>query len=167
VVPRVRNLLDRFRPAGAPGAATSAGVPADRRASAVRELEPIFAELGPVVRQCATIRREATAAAADHVAQSAERARTLIARAQREGEAERAATASALRAQAEDAARQRVAEAEDEAVDVRRVAEARRPELLHRVLERVWADLMDVVGAPDGIGVDRTTTRPSPPGSSP
>jgi hypothetical protein len=167
VVPSVRHLLDRFRPAGAPGAATSAGVPADRRASALRELEPVFAELAAVVGECEAIRTEAATGAAADVAHAAERARILIARAQRDSDAERAATAAALRAQAEDAARQRVAEAEIGAADVRNLADARRPELLQRVLDRVRADLIGLVGAPSGTGVDRGTARPRPPESSP
>ena len=39
-----RDLLHRFRPVGAPGAAP-AGVPADRVAEVSRELQPVFDEL--------------------------------------------------------------------------------------------------------------------------
>ena len=44
-MPRVRDVLYRFRPAGAPGAASSAGVPVDRSADLAAELEPVFALL--------------------------------------------------------------------------------------------------------------------------
>lgn len=42
-MPRVRDLLYRFRPARAPGAAASAGVPVDRTAELTAELEPLIA----------------------------------------------------------------------------------------------------------------------------
>jgi hypothetical protein len=42
-MPRVRDLLYRFRPEGAPGAAAAAGVPADRAAELTAELEPLIA----------------------------------------------------------------------------------------------------------------------------
>jgi hypothetical protein len=142
-------------------------VPADRRASALRELEPVFAALAGVIGDSETIRTEAATGATAYVAEAAERARILIARAQRDSDAERAATAAALRAQAEDAARQHVAEAEIEAAEVRRLAEARRPELLQRVLDRVRADLMGVVGSASATGVEQGRTRPSQPESSP
>ena len=44
-VPRVSDLLYRFRPSGAPGAATQAGVPADRARDLAEELEPVFASV--------------------------------------------------------------------------------------------------------------------------
>ena len=47
-MPRTRGLLQRFRGAGAPGAASAVGVPADRVAETAAELEPVFARLAPV-----------------------------------------------------------------------------------------------------------------------
>ena len=44
-MPSARDMLQRFRPIGTPGAAAPAGVPADRAAELGRELQPVFDEL--------------------------------------------------------------------------------------------------------------------------
>ena len=51
-MPRVRDLLYRFRPAGGPGSATAAGVPADRARDLAEELEPVFTALAPTLAHC-------------------------------------------------------------------------------------------------------------------
>lgn len=51
-MPRVRDLLYRFRPAGGPGSATPAGVPADRERDLAAELAPVFGALAPTLAQC-------------------------------------------------------------------------------------------------------------------
>ena len=166
-MPRVSDLLARFRPAGSPGAATTAGVPADRRESVARELDPVFAELAAVTRECETIRREAAAAAARCEVDAAERAQAALERARSESEAERAATAAALRAQVAAAASDSIAEAEAEAARVQDRAEQRRAGLLARVLSRVRADLMAVIDAPEALGAGTTGTAGRPRAESP
>ena len=59
---RPRDLLDRVRLSGAPGAAAS-GVPADRAAQAAAELGPLLARLDAVQREAQRIRVEAEAEA--------------------------------------------------------------------------------------------------------
>jgi hypothetical protein len=54
-VPRVRDLLYRFRPSGAPGTAARPGVPADRARDLADELEPVFSALAPTVAQCRAV----------------------------------------------------------------------------------------------------------------
>jgi hypothetical protein len=49
---RLSDWLYRLRPSGAPGSATAAGVPADRRRSDELELEPVFAELAATEEVC-------------------------------------------------------------------------------------------------------------------
>jgi len=51
-MPRVRDLLYRFRPSGAPGGASATGVPIDRAATVAAELEPLFGQLAEVERRC-------------------------------------------------------------------------------------------------------------------
>jgi hypothetical protein len=155
-VPRVRDLLARFRPAGSPGAATTAGVPADRRESVARELDSVFAELAPAIRRCAIIRGEGTAAAARCEVDAAERAQAAIERARSESGAERAATAAALRARVAAAASESVAEAEAEAARVRRRADQQRDALVAKILSQVRADLMAVIDAPEALGAGTT-----------
>lgn len=142
---RARDLLDRFRPAGAPGAATAAGVPADRRESVAAELEPIFAALAPVQAECERLRRASAEHALAREATATRMARALLARARSESAAERAAAAATLRERAKITAGRTLAHAEDEAAEIRRNAEARRPDLVGRILERVRADLRGLV----------------------
>lgn len=52
-LPQLRDFLERFRPAGAPGAAASAGVPADRSRELEAELRPVLALLEGVDAECA------------------------------------------------------------------------------------------------------------------
>jgi hypothetical protein len=54
-MPRVRDLLYRFRPAGTPGSAGVAGVPVDHAADLAAELGPLFAQLAPTEAACAQI----------------------------------------------------------------------------------------------------------------
>ncbi len=140
-MPSVRDLLNRFRPAGAPGAATAVGVPGDRRDSVVAELEPVFAHLADVVRHCDELRREAAAAAADREAAAAERGRVIAASARADSAADRASTAATLRAEAADAARRALARAEGEARQVRHDGDARRVGLVARAIDLVRAEL--------------------------
>ncbi|MGW2209721.1 hypothetical protein [Streptomyces sp. NPDC001781] len=58
----LRDFLERFRPAGTPGASAT-GVPADRSAERAAELEPALARLTDVQQQVARIRDGAEEAA--------------------------------------------------------------------------------------------------------
>jgi hypothetical protein len=55
-VPSTRDLLQRFRPAATPGAATATGVPADRRNERAAELAAVFGALESTVAQADRIR---------------------------------------------------------------------------------------------------------------
>jgi len=107
-LPQLRDFLDRFRPAGAPGAAR-AGVPADRAGELASELEPVLAQLADTEAECRRIvadaEQEASRIAADARAQAA----WLAADAQRRADAARDAAAertlAAARAEADASAR--------------------------------------------------------------
>jgi cell division septum initiation protein DivIVA len=114
-LPRARDFLDRFRPVGAPGAASRAGVPADRAAELADELEPVLALLAGTDAECrriiATARQEA-----ERVAERArEQSAALAADARRRARAAHDATAehvlAAARAEADDAVRSASAQA--------------------------------------------------------
>jgi len=138
-VPNVRDLLDRFRPAGPPGAASSVAVPADRRADAEQELAGVFAALADVERQCAQVRADAEHDAARRKAQSQRMTAAIVARARTQATAERAAAAAAeVRAAQEEAARI-LQEAQQSAARARSAAEQRLPDLVDRVVARAWA----------------------------
>lgn len=140
-VPRPRDLLLRFRFAGAPGAAAGGGVPADRKAEAAAELTPVLALLDPVqeeVRRIRTdararaqrVRRDAEADAEERVATA--RATAAQVRAQAATEVVRAAAAEQdATAAATDGAAERV----------REHAAAQMPAYVDRVVAAVIASL--------------------------
>ena len=120
-----RDLLDRFRPVGAPGAAAPAGVPADRVAELSRELQPVFDELVEVQRQCAELRTAAAAEATARRGAGAARARAIVAAARLDAEAQRADAAARERRETEQESAATIAAAEREAAEIHRRAEER------------------------------------------
>jgi hypothetical protein len=153
-VPGVRDLLDRFRPAGAPGAAGAAGVPTDRQKSVADELAPVFAGLAGVEAECDRMRREAAQTAAHRRADAADRARVMVARARGEAAAIRAAVAARIREDTAAELAQLVARTTAEADELRRRGARRLPELVSMVVERVREDLATLDGSAPG-GPDR------------
>ena len=105
-MPQARDFLDRFRPAGAPGAASRAGVPANRAAELSAELEPTLALLTGTHTECdriiGTARRDAGRIADDAREQAAAIAADAQdrARAAREGAVEQALAAARAEASA-------------------------------------------------------------------
>jgi vacuolar-type H+-ATPase subunit H len=89
-MPRIRDLLYRFRPASAPGAASASGVPADRTADMAGELQPVFAQLSATEEECRGLVQSAEQQAARILDTAREHARELSRQA-----SERAATARA------------------------------------------------------------------------
>jgi len=88
-MPRIRDVLDRFRPSGAPGAASGAAVPADRAAEQAIELAPVFAALADTQAEVARIRAAGAAGSARRREAAAEVAAQIVARARQRAEAER------------------------------------------------------------------------------
>lgn len=149
-MPGVRDLLDRFRPAGAPGPAGIAGVPADRQDSVAAELKPVFAALAEVEEECERLRRDAARAAARHADAADAQAHALVAGARNGAGAERAAAAARVREDAAAEVAHLEASAAGEADEIRRRNAHRRPWLLSQVIERVRADLAALDGGGPG-----------------
>ncbi|MGH8867626.1 MAG: hypothetical protein ACRDYU_06490, partial [Actinomycetes bacterium] len=78
-MPRSGDFLERFRPAGAPGAAAAAGVPADRVAELSAELEPVLARLAGTQREAERIRAAARRDAEQRRDHATASARALVA----------------------------------------------------------------------------------------
>lgn len=134
-MPRARDLLDRFRPVGTPGAGSPAGVPADRRADALHELAPVFARLHMIDDECESTIRAARDIAARRDAESAAAAADILQRAR--------ATAPQLRA---DASARREAEALRDLVATRAAYDAEAARVL-RVVEQRLPAYVDLVVA--------------------
>ena len=124
-MPRSRDILQRFRTAGTPGAATSTGVPADRVAELAAELEPVLARLVAVREEASRIRTEAR--------HEAER--------RRQAAAERADAAIRLTRHAEEETAATLAAAELEAAAVSRRVTEMMPSYLERVVSATRAAL--------------------------
>jgi hypothetical protein len=148
-----RELLHRFRPAGAPGAASATGVPADRGADLAAELQPLFARLTVTEQECGLIVQQAQAAADQVRARAAQRARALVLAAQQRVDGERAAVAAQARQRGEEESAATLASAADQAALVRRRAVERLPAQVDAVMAGVQALI-------DGSG-------PAGPGSAP
>lgn len=97
-MPRVRDVLLRFRPSGAPGAATAAGVPVDRAGELATELGPVLDLLAETERECAAVLERARLEEREIRARETERARGVIASGRAHVEAERSAAAARSRA---------------------------------------------------------------------
>lgn len=125
----LRDFLERFRPAGTPGA-SAVGVPADRTAERSAELEPTLAQLMDVQREAARIRASADEAA-ETVRQDAAREATELVAAARERapEIRRQAAETVLRAARQEADALRAA-GDGAASVVRRRARECMPDLV-------------------------------------
>ena len=144
-----RDFLERFRPAGTPGAAARPGVPADRSADAAAELTPLLMLLDDIHDEAQRIRADA-AARADEIRQAARRqAEQIVAQARRD--------ALSVQAEAEAAARSRAAAAQasmhaQNAAEIERLrarAAEHMPRYVGKVvtLARAWLDDSAVVTA--------------------
>jgi len=134
-VPQRRDFLDRFRPAGTPGAAGRPGIPADRSADAAAELTIVLALLDDAQEKAARTRQAATDRAQQIRRVAHRRAAELVAKARDDAEKVRARSeADALR------------EADADEDDMRRQTEAEIARLRQRSDERLAHDV-DAVAA--------------------
>ncbi len=147
-MPRSRDILQRFRPAGTPGAASNVGVPADRVAEIGAELAPVFSALAQAQTQAAAIRADAASEAARRRQVAVERSTALVAAAHRDEAAERSDAALRTSTRASEESDAVLAAAERDVETLRRRAAERMPEYVDRVISRTRAAL----DAPDGAG---------------
>lgn len=133
-MPSARDLLQRFRPAGAPGPATATGVPADRVEERASELDPLFRLLEDAVAEAARIRSEADAEAERRREQARDQAVARVAAAR--------LGADSIRADALAAAQQ---EAEAAATLVAEHARVVAEDIGARARQTLDADVLDVV----------------------
>jgi flagellar biosynthesis/type III secretory pathway protein FliH len=124
----MRSFLERFRPAGAPGAAAAA-VPADRRVELAAELEPVFAMLTEAENGRRLLLERAEQEARQIRAGGRAQAAALVSKARTGAETER--TTAAARIQEAGAARDAglINDARKEAAAIRRRAATRLPDL--------------------------------------
>jgi hypothetical protein len=147
---RARDILYRFRPAGSPGAAGTAGVPVDRAADLEAELEPLFAQLADTEAACASLVEDARHRAAARHLRDVEAARVLVATARDEAAIARAAAAVAAQRAGESDLSTILARAETEAEALRQRSSAHVASYVARVVAAVRA--AGVAPSTDGQG---------------
>lgn len=139
---RLRDVLDRFRPAGAPGAAAPGGVPADRAVEQEVELASVFDALVADEERARRIRESAVGEAERLVAEAGERAGAIVDAARRESDAVRAKVVAEARVNA-DIERTAADERAEHAAEVLR---ARADRLMPEYVTRVRAELDAILG---------------------
>ncbi len=154
---RARDLLYRFRPAGAPGPASATGVPTDTVADVVAELEPLFAELAATERECADMIARAGLEAAQVRARATAQARSLVAAANERVDGERSAAMGQVRLGGEAESAAMVAAAEREAAQVRRRSDERMQPFVDSVVTLVLELVGKSVGKSVGESVSEST----------
>lgn len=127
---RVRDILLRFRPATAPGAAGAAGVPVDVVADRRAELAPVFSLLGDVERECAEILAAADRDATEIAERYTRLAAEVRASAATEAEVARSDAAASVQKAADVAAAAGQTAAAAEADEIAGTATARLPRAL-------------------------------------
>lgn len=132
----IRDLMERFRPAGAPGPAAVA-VPADRQTEIVAELEPVFARLTGAQAEARQILADAELDVRRAAESARLRAAATVATARRDADAERSGAAAAARQEAGAAQADLMAQARRSAEVIARTADERIPELVARAVELV------------------------------
>jgi vacuolar-type H+-ATPase subunit H len=132
-----RDFLERFRPAGAPGAAARAGVPADRVREMAAEIEPVLALLDDVHAECEQIISRAQREAAQIVANAQAEGARIGRDAERRARAARDEARSEVLTRARAEAQQAVAGASRQALSVRRLAKRRMPGLVATAVRMV------------------------------
>jgi vacuolar-type H+-ATPase subunit H len=136
-MPPLRDFLTRFRPAGSPGAAARAGVPADRSGELESEVAPVLALLDDTQAE-----RERLITQARHEAEQIVAAARSAAGAIAADAAQRAETAREQAAQqVMTAARRQAARTADiarhQAAQVSELARQRMPALVSRVIDTI------------------------------
>ena len=136
------NILDRFRPVGAPGPAGPAGVPGAGEQGPAVELAPVFAALSQGVESCRTLVEEARREADAVLSRAQEQAAAIIAQARLDAGAERARAA----ARVEQAASKRnallLAQARKEADDLEDAGMAQLPGGARKVIDNLLSQYL-------------------------
>lgn len=136
------NFLERFRPLGAPGAATAAaGTPTDESGPAT-ELIPVFAALAGTVEECRTMVERATLEAERELVNARERANAIVAQARIDVGEEQARAAAGVLQSSSVRDTEILRAAESEAARVTIAGEAQIASLARDVVERLLADLL-------------------------
>lgn len=135
-----RGLLERFRPAAAPGAAGRVGIPTDSTEDVA--LLAVLGALQPTGVEAEGLRERARARAAAVRDDAEVRAAAVLARARLDAAEQRAAVAAQAREAGEREGRRLVDEAARTAEEMLATGRARVPALVHDLVDDVLSELL-------------------------
>jgi vacuolar-type H+-ATPase subunit H len=135
------NILDRFRPVGAPGPVGPVGVPGSGERGPDVELVPVFTALAPDVESARNLIDRAEMEAADIVIRAREEASALLAQAQLDARSARAQAAALVTRDSTDRDQTLLAKAHDQADALARTRAALVSEMTQMVIGRMLAEL--------------------------
>jgi vacuolar-type H+-ATPase subunit H len=133
-MPPLRDFLARFRPAGAPGAAARAGVPADRSDELAAEVAPVLALLDDTTAERERLIGQARHDAEQIVTAARSAADAIGADAARRAEVVRQQAAQQAVAAARKQAAKTTQAATLQATQIRELARRRMPDLVSHVV---------------------------------
>ena len=134
------NILDRFRPVGAPGPAGPVGVPAADDQGPSAELLPVFAALAADVSAGSKVVEQAQQEAEALVARARERAEALVTRARLDAGAERLRAAARIEESASVRDLQLLERARAQAAELTAAGATQIPALAQTLLEGLFDD---------------------------
>jgi vacuolar-type H+-ATPase subunit H len=133
-MPPLRDFLTRFRPAGAPGAAARAGVPADRSGELESEVTPVLALLDDTEAQGERLIAQARHDAGQLVAAARSASDTIAADAAQRAETVREQAAQQVMAAARQEGVRTTQAATQQATQIRELARQRVPALVSQIV---------------------------------
>lgn len=137
------NILDRFRPVGAPGPVGPSGVPTRDERGPREELAPVFTALAPDIESAGTLVEQAEKDATDMLSRARNEASALLAQAQLDARAARAEAAARVAKENTDRNEALLAKARDQAEVLARTGNALIPEMTRRVVDRMLTELRE------------------------
>jgi vacuolar-type H+-ATPase subunit H len=140
-MPTLRDILRRWRPATAPGAAARAGVPDSRPVRPAQELAGVFHALESVQIECRAIRDAAARDARRTIMSAEDAAVVIVADARTAAEHERADVAAETTARGEARLSSVVADAKRQAAQIAKRAAERMPCTVAMAAELVKEEL--------------------------
>lgn len=135
------NILDRFRPVGAPGPVGPAGVPTTDERGPREELAPVLTALAPDIESARTLVDQAKKDATDILSRARDEASALLAQAQLDARSARADAAAQVAKENTDRDEALRANARDEAEVLARTGSSLIPEMTRTVIDRMLTEL--------------------------
>lgn len=148
----LQDLLNRLRPAGAPGPAGPVAVPAEEEDREAAELAPVFGALAETVDDTEAVRDAGADRAAAITAEAEKEAAALVANATSRAPGERAAAAARVHEAGDDEAAALLTEAKRQAAQLKADSGQRLDELTELVIANLRAG---IAAEPESMQVTR------------